>query len=211
MAVRFLADKKLKHDLIRSKQKFRPAIVAREVLEVRPGGGRKALAKAAKVLVAEETNSGLLDHWQSLERQGHTSRCMDQECAHVWAAVVKAVPEEQMKFALNAALDVLLHNSNLHLWKKKNSPACTLCGGNQTLLHVLNNCTTARDLRRYNSRHDLVLQDIASSIKPHLPATTTLSVDIGEGTSSHAALCLLTCGLTSCGGISATSLCALQN
>ena len=179
--VRFLADKKLKHDLIRSKQKFRPAIVAREVLEVRPGGGRKALAKAAKALVAEETNSGLLDHWQSLERQGHMSRCMDQECAHVWAAVVKALPEEQMKFALNAALDVLPHNSNLHLWKKKNSPACTLCGGNQTLLHVLNNCTTARDLRRYNSRHDLVLQDIASAIKPHLPATTTLSVDIGEG------------------------------
>ena len=51
---------------------------------------------------------------------------MDQECAHVWAAVVKALPEEQMKFALNAALDVLPHNSNLHLWKKKNSPACTL-------------------------------------------------------------------------------------
>ena len=55
--VRFLADKKLKHDLILSKQKFRPAILAREVLEVRPGGGRKALAKAAKALVAEETNS----------------------------------------------------------------------------------------------------------------------------------------------------------
>ena len=144
--VRFLADKKLKHDLILSKQRFRPAILAREVLEVRPGGGRKALAKAAKALVAEKTNSGLLDHWQSLERQGHMSRCMDQECAHVWAAVVKALPEEQMKFALNATLDVLPHNSNVHLWKK-NSPACTLCGGNQTLLHVLNNCTTARDLR----------------------------------------------------------------
>ena len=130
--------------------------------------------------MAEETNSGLLDHWQSLERQGHMSRCMDQECAHVWEAVVKALPEEQMKFALNVTLDVLPHNSNLHLWKKNNS-ACTLCGGNQTLLHVLNNCTTARDLRRFNSRHDLVLQDIASAIKLHLPATTTLSVDIGEG------------------------------
>ena len=109
------------------------------------------------------------------------TRCLDQKCAHVWAAVVKALPEEQMKFALNAALNVLPHNSNLHLWKKKNSPACTLCGGSQTLLHVLNNCTTARDLRRYNSRHDLVLQDVASTIKPHIPATTTMSVDIGEG------------------------------
>ena len=148
---------------------------------MRSGVGQKALVKAAKALVAEETNSGLLDHWQSLEQQGQMSRCLDQECAHVWAAVVKALPEEQMKYALNAALNVLPHNSNLHLWKKKNSPACTLCGGNQTLLHVLNNCTTARDFRRYNSRHDLVLQDVASAIKTHLPATTTMSVDIGEG------------------------------
>ena len=46
--VRFLADKKLKDDVILSKQKFRPAILAREVLEVRSRGGRKALAKAAK-------------------------------------------------------------------------------------------------------------------------------------------------------------------
>ena len=179
--VRFLADKKLKQDLMLSKQKSRPAILAREVLEVRPGGGRKALAKAAKALVAEETNSGLLDHWQCLERQGQMSRCMDQECAHVWVAVVKALPEEQMKFSLNAALDVLPHNSNLHLWQKKNSPACTLCGGNQTLLHVLNNCTTARDHRRYNSRHNLVLHGVAAAIKSQLPETTTMSVDIGEG------------------------------
>ena len=95
--------------------------------------------------------------------------------------MVKALPEEQMKFALNAVLDVLPHNSNLHLWQKKNSPACTLCGGNQTLLHVLNNCTTTRDHRRYNSRHDLVLHGVAAAIKLQLPETTTMSVDIGEG------------------------------
>ena len=98
----------------------------------------------------------------------------------MWAAVVKALPEEQMKFALNAALDVLPHNSQLKPPSMEEKEQ-TLCGGNQTLLHVLNNCTTARDLQRYNSRHDLVLQDIASAIKPHLPATTTLSVGIGEG------------------------------
>ena len=179
--LRFLADKKLKQDLMLSKQKSQPASLAREVLEVRPGGERKALAKAAKALVAEETNSGLLDHWQSLEQQGQMSRCMDQECAHVWAVLVKALLEEQIKFALNAALDVLPHNSNLHLSQKKNSTACTLCRGNQTLLHVLNNCTTARDHRRYNSRHDLVLHGVAAAINSQLPETTTMSVDIGEG------------------------------
>ena len=47
--------------------------------------------------------------------------------------------------------------------------------------HVLNNCATARDLRRYNARHDSVLQEIASVVKPYLSPTTTLSVDIGDG------------------------------
>ena len=98
----------------------------------------------------------------------------------VWLAVVRARPEEQIKFALNAALDVLPHNHNLHLWKK-NSPACTLCGGNQSLLHMLNNCRSARDLRRYNHRHSLVLQEFASAIKLYLPSTITLSVDISDG------------------------------
>ena len=178
---------------------------------MRAGGGRKALAKATKALVAEETNSGLLDHWQSLEWKGYMSRCMDQECAHVWATVVKALQEEQMNFSLNAALNVLPHNSNLHLWKKKKSPACTLCGGNQTLVHMLNNCTTARYL------DDTTLATTLSCKILHLPLSHTnqqrhpCQWTLVRDTSSHAALCLLTCDLTSCGGISATSLCALQN
>ena len=85
-----------------------------------------------------------------------------------------------MKLTLKAALDVLPHNHNLHLWKKKSSPTCTLCGGNQSLLHVLNNCSKARDLQHYNIRHDLVLQEIASTIKVYLPSSTSLAVDIGD-------------------------------
>ena len=106
---------------------------------------------------------------------------MDQECNSVWSVVVKALPEEQMKFFLNTALDMLPHNHNIHLWKKKPSPACTLCGENQTLLQFLNNWCSAMNLRHYNDRHDLVLQEIASAIKPYLPPTTSMSVDISEG------------------------------
>ena len=178
--VRFLADRCLQREHNLPRQKFRPAARAREVLEASPGGSRKALAKAAKALVAEEVNSASLDHWNSLERQGHMSRCMDIQCAKVWAVVVESLPEEQMKFSLNAALDVLPHNANLHLWKKKASPACQLCGNYLSLLHVPNNCDVARDLRRYNIRHDLVLQKIAAAIKPHLRPTTTLSVDLDD-------------------------------
>ena len=85
-----------------------------------------------------------------------------------------------MKFALNAAVDVLPHNSNLHLWKKRKDPSCPLCGSNQSLLHVLNNCSVARDARRYNTRHDAVLSVIAAVVKPNIPQTSTLTVDIGD-------------------------------
>ena len=94
--VRFLADRCLQKEHNLPRQKFRLAARAREVLEASPGGSRKALAKAAKALVAEEVNSASLDHWNSLERQAHMSRCMDIQCAKVWAVVVESLPEEQI-------------------------------------------------------------------------------------------------------------------
>ena len=57
--------------------------------------------------------------------------------------------------ALNATT---AHNNNLaRLYGGLHSGACKLCGGNQTLLHVLNRCDVALQLRRYNRRHDQVL------------------------------------------------------
>ena len=82
-----------------------------------------------------------------------------------------------MKFSLNAAVDMLPRNSNLHLWHKKQDSACPLCSQNQSLLHVLNNCAVARDLRRYNHRHDAILQEV---VEPKLSSSTTLTVDIGD-------------------------------
>ena len=179
--VRFLADRTLRSEVRLSRKKFRPAAAARDILAASPGGSRKALVRAAKTIVAEDTNISLLEHMQSLERQGHMSRCTDLKVAPVWASVVQSLPEEQMKFSLNAAVDVLPHNANLHLWRKRNDPACPLCNKNQSLLHVLNNCMVARDLRRYNVRHDGVLKEIAAAIKPYLSPTSSLSIDI-QGT-----------------------------
>ena len=54
--------------------------------------------------MAEDSNTSLLKHIQSLERQGHMSRCTDPKVA---PSVVQSLPEEQMKFLLNAAVDDL--------------------------------------------------------------------------------------------------------
>ena len=84
-----------------------------------------------------------------------------------------------MKFA-NAAVDYLPHNSNLHRWKKRKDPACPLCHCTQSLLHVLNNCAVARDLRRYNARHDAVLQEIVKAVVPCLPPASSWTADISD-------------------------------
>ena len=96
----------------------------------------------------DDTNTSFLKGLQNLKKQGQMSRVTAPKCALVWATVVQSLPEEQMKFALNAAVDVLPHNANLHLRKKRKDPNCLLCKSN---LHVLNNCSAARDLRKYNT------------------------------------------------------------
>ena len=93
----------------------------------------KSLAKTAKAAVTEEVDSSLLDHLQRLETQGQMSRCTSPTCAPVWLRAVQALLEEQMKFALNAAVDVLPHN----FLKKRNDPSCPLCHEKQSLLHIL--------------------------------------------------------------------------
>ena len=83
-----------------------------------------------------------------------------------------------MRFVLNAAVDTLAHNANLHLWGKKETDACPLCGERQTLIHVLNNCRVALDLHRYNPRHDSVLNILADTIKEKLPTSIHFSADL---------------------------------
>ena len=48
----------------------------------------------------------------------------------------------------------------------------------QNLIHVLNMCQVARDLRRFNNRHDLVLEKIHSAVKKNLPQSARVTVDI---------------------------------
>ena len=112
----FLADCNLTRELSQKQKKFRPAEVARDALAINPGGNRKFLAKTAKAIVLENINTSRIDNLHRLERLEQMSRCSAPQGASAWAKVVLSLPEEQMKFVLNAAIDVLPHNVNLHLW-----------------------------------------------------------------------------------------------
>ena len=88
------------------------------------------------------------------------------------------LPPEPMKFALNASLNTLPTNANLHTWGKKPTDVCPLCQTTrQTLVHVLNNCPSAMELRRYSLRHHSVLQVFGDFIKSHLAPHFSISID----------------------------------
>ena len=114
----------------------------------------------------------------NLPAQGEMAREWRESSPAFWVRAVESLPPEPMKFVLNASLDTLPTNSNLHLWGKKPSNICTLCRSySQTLVHVLNNCPRALELRRYSSRHDSVLRVIGSFIKRNLSSDYSITVD----------------------------------
>ena len=112
-------------------------------------------------------------------KKGQMFQASVPNTAEAWARVVEQLPED-MKFPLNSALDSLPHNANLCLWNKKKNPNCTLCGERQSLIHVLNACGVAREKRRYNSRHDAVLQEISLILRKYLPPPVQFTVDLGS-------------------------------
>lgn len=107
------------------------------------------------------------------------------DVAKLWGNALQHLADEHMKFALNSSLDTLPHNANLYLWKRKVSEACHLCGERQTLIHVLNACSVAKNSRRYNICHDAVLQDIVNNITKALPSTVKMTSDLAHYTFSH--------------------------
>ena len=87
-----------------------------------------------------------------------------------------------MKFSLNAVQDTLPHNANLAMWRRREglSSSRKLCGERQTLLHVLNNCPKALNMRWYNERHNTVLEVISKFMAKSLPEEYQLLADLPQ-------------------------------
>lgn len=178
--VRHMAEKALQKDFSLSRPKFRASREVREAMTHNPDFTRKSLRETVKHHINQQEDSHLLVSLQSLEKQGHMSRCSSPDGANVWAKALEGVKDEHLKFALNSAVDTLSHNANLQLWKKRDSGACPLCAERQTIIHVLNACKVARDDRRYNSRHDSVLTEIVQLLSSYTQPPATLISDLGN-------------------------------
>ena len=133
-------------------------MIVRDVIVGNPDFTRKSLLNSAKLLVEEETHKGRYNPLLSQEKEGQMFRNTSSDAAEVWSKALLLPRDEERKFALNSALDTLPHNANLHLWRKRGDNICPLCGEQQTLIYVLNMCPVALTTRRYNHRHDALLE-----------------------------------------------------
>ena len=177
--VRRVAEDGLRTEESSVRAAFRPAVMVRDVMQEDPAQTRKALTKAVKARVSEDEVTTRVAELEGLPRQGHMIRTCKNGEADVWTQAIQQLPEEAWKFALNAAHDTLPHNANLHLWGKKPSNTCPLCNKEpQTLIHVLNACDAALQWRRYNNRHDMVLEGLHSAVRGNLPEGTTMIADL---------------------------------
>ena len=164
----------------RQRQKFQPFNTAQLVLDAQSSNPRpQAMVKRVRSFVAAEEEEERISNLQGLPCQGEMIRRFEATAGAIWAKCIANLPPEPVKFVLNAAVDTLPTNKNLHKWKKRPSATCALCKqGSQSLLHVLNDCSKAMSLRRYSVRHDDVLQICSEFVSKHLPPSFNLTVDL---------------------------------
>jgi len=177
-AIREIATRETTRESTLQRLSFHPFREVVSVMVEDPGATKKQVTTSVKAKVQAADNEARLSHCTSLTRQGQTARSFQGKGAEIWSNAIQTLPEALFKFALNAVTDTLPHNKNLCLWKRLPSPHCPLCSKDQTLAHVLNNCTTALEARRYNERHDNVLQAIYSFLRDHLPPCWNITADL---------------------------------
>lgn len=157
----------------RKRMKFRPSVVVDEVGVEAPTRSVKLWQELQRIWWLKEEMS---EHFLCLPKQGAMARRMKGYAAQLWAQTGPNIHLNQWVF--NATLD---NNTNSYLcyWGKKCSAICTLCStSRQTLLHVLNSCPTAMDLRRYSWTHDEVLRVMGAIVRAHLPPSFVMTVDL---------------------------------
>ena len=114
------------------RKKFKPAVTARNAMVEDPSQSKKVQSAAVKRKVQEEDDKERLSQLRNLEKQGQIMS-MDGDEVEALANTIQSLPSKLMRFTLNAAIDTLPHNANLHLWGKNETDACPLCGERQTL------------------------------------------------------------------------------
>ena len=107
---------------------------------------------------------------------------IQEKSDYLWKSYIQNVPKGIMKFVLNSFSDTLPTKNNLSRWGKRSNSKCSLCGNNETLMHVLNNCKIMLDQGRYTWRHNSVLRTIKDSLKNITDHSWKIYCDLADAT-----------------------------
>ena len=168
--VRAIASQETRKEANQQRPAFKPYQEVIKAMQDDPGASAKQLSTRAKKQVEAGDTETRLSHSTSLAVQNQPLKDKVRRAPHLLSSMITTLPERVLKYALNSLTDTLPYSASLHLWKKLPSPACRLCGQRQTLLHVLNACPYALQKRRYNTRHDAILQAIYVCLLGEAPA-----------------------------------------
>ena len=125
-----------------------------------------AVKKTVKTLITDNRRAFWRDYIKPLVQQGNLLKIIDLElCDLTWRSIIYDLPRAVLSFAVRSAIDYLPTFKNLKTWGKRNHTKCKLCGNHETLLHVLNNCSTSLNQGRYTWRHNSILRHTLTTIK----------------------------------------------
>jgi hypothetical protein len=125
--------------------------------------------KLASITAKSFSRDKHMQHAQSLARQGVWLQWHDQTVPVdlSWKNLIYGPGPHVIKFVLNATVNWVKTPDLLQLWGYKQRAQCVLCGCDLcTLHHILVGCKTALKSKRYNWRHDSVLQRVAYELRP---------------------------------------------
>ena len=139
--------------------KFRPSASTASIFEdiVTLGGKSNNMKHQIKSTIQLRDVNHRLDHLKSCVVQGSVFRLPSFKGEDIWSKVVSRFNDKVFSFVINSIQDILPHNVNLSRWRKSDTKKCPLCSSDQTLMHVLNNCSVSLKTNRITLKGILLL------------------------------------------------------
>ena len=131
--------------------------------------------RAAMVALQRQQDEARLARLQAKAWQGSVFRT-EIEADRSWVRNALSLPPKLLKFGLNYLVNTLPSGHNLKRWGLTQDESCPLCGGTQSICHVLSFCRASLD--RFKWRHDGILRRVADFLHHHQPSCVTLYVDL---------------------------------
>lgn len=131
--------------------------------------------RAAMAALQKQQDDERLSRLQAKAWQGAVFRT-EIEADRSWVRNALSLPPRLLKFGLNFLVNTLPSGHNLKRWGVTQDESCPLCGGTQSICHVLSYCRASLD--RFKWRHDGILRRVADFLLQYLPPNVSLYVDL---------------------------------